>query len=253
MTSYRKKNRLQIDRNLRISTFSAGWWFYIALTAAVLYILTVIYDERTVDERYTAVLILSIIELIVLRIYKFSLRYIRPDYNYFNELPCYLCNQSTILCIVAAMIHDRILMGFCVSAGTLGALLAFLMPDSYNRNQLFFSAQALGFYGYHSLLIVTCLSFHTLGLYVPAFGDVPWILAVTFILTVIAHIFNVVLSKMGLCPHANYIFTMKPDNAFLQKLYDRIPVPLLYLVPLLPVVGIMVLAMLAILKLTLKA
>ena len=137
------------------------------LTAVVLTAVTLL--GRGLDEngRYRMVLYLSIAELIILRLYKYSLKDIRDDYNWYNELPCYLCNQSTIICIIASIIKDNTLMAYCVSVGTLGAVLAFVMPDSYNRDQLVFSKQAYGFYGYHGLLIVTCLSFYTLGLYIP--------------------------------------------------------------------------------------
>lgn len=226
---------MKLKKEARIRVFNRWWWFYVALTVCVLILVTLTGRQLGLQARYRLVLTVSIIELVILRIYKFSLRKIRADYNYFNELPCYLCNQATLLCIVAAMTHSVSIMAYCVSIGTLGAILAFLMPDGYNRDQLVFSRQAYGFYGYHGLLIVTCLSFYTLNLYVPALKDCIWAGIYTALLAIIAHIINIIMVKTGLNPKSNYVFTMYPDNVVMQALYDRFPVRLFYMLPI-PVV-----------------
>ncbi len=226
---------MKLRKEARIRVFNRWWWFYVALTVCVLILVTLTGRQLGLQARYRLVLTVSIIELVILRIYKFSLRKIRADYNYFNELPCYLCNQATLLCIVAAMTHSVSIMAYCVSIGTLGAILAFLMPDGYNRDQLVFSRQAYGFYGYHGLLIVTCLSFYTLNLYVPALKDCIWAGIYTALLAIIAHIINIIMVKTGLNPKSNYVFTMYPDNVVMQALYDRFPVRLFYMLPI-PVV-----------------
>ena len=222
-------------REYRISVFSIGWWFYVIVTFVLLAAMTAYTSSFTDEKKYRFILIVSVIELIILRIYKFSLKDIRSDYNYFNELPCYLCNQSTLMCIVASIIHDVPIMAYCVAVGTLGAVLAYVMPDSYNQDQRFFSKQAFGFYGYHGLLIVTCLSFYTMGLYEPKISDCIWPAFYTFVLATIAHFLNLYLRKSGLNPRANYVFTIDPDNIILKKMYALLPVPLLYMLPVLPI------------------
>ncbi len=221
-------------REARIKVFNIWWWFYVILTVLFLLLVTLIGSKLSLDSRYRLVLILSIAELIILRLYKFSLKDIRSDYNYFNELPCYLCNQATILCIIRSIFRIDSIMAYCVSIGTLGAILAFVMPDSYNRDQLVFSKQAYGFYGYHGLLIVTCMSFYTLDIYNPVLEDCIWAGIYTFLLAVIAHVINVFLVRSGLNKKSNYVFTMYPDNFIMQKLYDVFPVRLFYLLPIRP-------------------
>ena len=81
-------------KEARIKVFNKWWWFYVILTALFLVAVTVIGRQLTLDSRYRFVLVLSIAELIILRLYKFSLKDIRADYNYYNELPCYLCNHD---------------------------------------------------------------------------------------------------------------------------------------------------------------
>ncbi|MBR2545573.1 MAG: YwaF family protein [Erysipelotrichaceae bacterium] len=222
-------------KEARIKVFNIWWWFYVILTILFLLLVTLIGRKMSVDSRCRLILILSIAELIILRLYKFSLKDIREDYNYYNELPCYLCNQATILCIIRSIFRIDSMMAYCVSIGSLGAVLAFVMPDSYNRDQLVFSKQAYGFYGYHGLLIVTCLSFLTLGIYQPVIRDCIWAGIYTIVLAVIAHVINVFLVRTGLNEKSNYVFTMYPDNVILQRLYDMFPVRLFYMLPI-PVV-----------------
>ncbi len=232
-----KKDRSLKD--VRIKVFNAGWWFYVLLTAFFLVLLGVF--GRRLDERMKlrVMLVLSVIEYIVLRIYKFSLKDIRDDYNYYNELPCYLCNQSTIMCILASLTNDQRIMGFCVTAGLYGALLAVFMPDRYNRDQLMFSTQAYGFYGYHGLLIATCFGFYAIGLYPGKTEGAFWGMFFTFFWACVAHLINHLLRKSGLNPKANYVFTWEPDNALLQKLYEMCPHRLLYLIPVMLAFGAM--------------
>ena len=227
-----------LSKDFRIKVFGAGWWFYVVLTALGLFLLTTFGKGLTYEERLKLIFILSIIELIILRIYKFSLKGIRSNYNYFNELPCYLCNQSTLLCIIASYTGNQHIMAFCIIVGTLGATLAFVMPDSYNKDQLFYSKQAFGFYGYHGLLIITCLSFYTLKVYAPDLRDALWNMLMIFVLAVIAHVVNYVLRKTDLNPESNYVFTYHPDNFILEKLYTLLPVKLLYMLPIMPAFGL---------------
>ena len=221
--------------NARIKVFNLWWWMYVVLTFFVLCIVTAAGNTLDTDSRFHLVLALSIAELIILRLYKLSLKTIREDYNYYNELPCYLCNQSTLMCILGAVTRNHSVMAYCVSVGTLGAVLAYVMPDSYNRDQRVFSKQAYGFYGYHGLLIVTCLSFYTLRLYEPALRDCVWGPVWTLILAGIAHLINTYLRKKELNKRANYVYTYGPENIILQKMWNIFPVKLWYMLPVLPI------------------
>ena len=240
-----KKKDSLFDKDLKIKVFGIGWWFYMILTALGLLAVSLLGKNMDEQGKMKLVLVLSIIEYIVLRIYKFSLKHIRSNYNYWNELPCYLCNQSTLMCILASLTGNIPVMSYCVTIGTLGALLAVFMPDSYNKDQPFYSKQALGFYGYHGLLIISCLSFYTLGLYKPRLIHTWWGMLFTFLLACLAHVINIFMIKTGLNPGSNYVFTMKPDNYFLQKMYDAIHIRLLYLIPLLLILGVLSFVMLA--------
>ena len=236
------------SKDFKIKTFGIGWWFYILLTILGLFIVTKVGNKYDLDTRKNIVMYLSVIELIILRVYKFSLRYAEYEYNYFNELPCFLCNQSTFLCILAAYLNNQTIMSFCLTVGALGAFLALLMPDKMYIDLPFYSGQAIGFYGYHSLLVVTCISFYTLGLYEAKPKDSLWIMLMLFLLTCFAHLINSVLRKSNLNPKANYIFTYDPDNFILEKLYERFPYKLFYMLPVLPLFGLCAFVILFVLK-----
>lgn len=243
------KTSERFSQNFRIKVFGPGWWFYMILTVILLFVLTLSCKDLDRPSRKLVILILSLLEYVVLRIYKYSLKGIRSNYNFYNELPCYLCNQSTILCIIGSVTESSFVMSYCVTAGFLGALFAVLLPDQYNRNQLFFSKQAFGFYGYHCLLMITCLSFYTLKIYDPDPSHALYVMVMIFLLACIAHVINYGLRKSGLHPQANYVYTYFPENIVFQKCYDLFPVHVLYMIPILLGFGAASFVMLAVMKL----
>ncbi|MBR5341761.1 MAG: YwaF family protein [Erysipelotrichaceae bacterium] len=217
--------------DLKIIAFNRGWWFYIVITVLGTILFTLYGNTLTPDKKLTYIMITSIIEFIILRVYKLYMIHIRDDYRYFNELPCYLCNQSTILCIIAAATNNSHLMSFCIVMGTCGSLLALTFPDKIVYNQPFYSLQTLGFYAYHSLLIITSLSFLTLGLYKADISDIFWNMLMLYALGTFTHFVNVFLIRTNLYPEANYSFTIHPDNGFTQMLYNFCPKPFFYMLP----------------------
>lgn len=224
-------------KDLRIKTYNACWVSVIILIVLLTIIVTIFGNKLSIDSRFNLILILSIIEFIHLRIYKYSLRYIYDNYNYYNELPCYLCNLSTIMCIIAAITRNSILMAYCFTSGTIGALLALFFPDPLYKEVPLISIKSFGFYGYHTELIITCLSFYLLGLYIPRPVDALWSMLITFGLTYIAHFMNFILRKTGLSKTVNYIFTYEPGNKIMEKLYSIFKVKVLYMLPILLAIG----------------
>ena len=238
-----------MKNDLRIRTGNAAWWFIVLCTVLLFVVFNIVSSSMDMDGRRHFLLCLSFFELLYLLAYKHSLRNIRPDFNYWNELPCYLCNLSTLMCIFAAAVPSSAAYAYCSTVGFLCALLAFLMPDGPNRNQKFFSLQTLGFYGYHGLLACTSMCFFSFGLYVPQYSDIPAVVLACLMLLIIAHLTNAVLRRTGLNPVSNYIFTYTPDNFILQKFYDRFPVRFWYLVPCAVPLAVLCLMMTALLKL----
>lgn len=235
-------------KEARIYVFNFWWWLCVVVTALLLLTMTLVFKNYDVDTKFKVLLIFQIVEYVGLRAYKYCLIKIRKESVFFNELPCYLCNQATIMGIIACITKNTGIMSYCVTIGTFGSLLAYLMPDQYFIGQKFLSIPTYGFFGYHGLLIVSCLSFFTLGLYKPQLIDFYWGPLWMLILTFIDHIINVLLRKTNLCSTVNYSNTMEPENFILKKLYDKIPINFVYLLPLIPVFGVVSLAILSLLK-----
>ena len=235
-------------KDLKITTFSRGWWFYVIMTIISLILFTLYGNNLSLENRPTLILITSIIEYIILRAYKLYMIRTDAEYHYFNDLPCYLCNQSTILCIIASLTGNSHLMAFCIIPGCIGSMLAFTFPDQALVDKPFYSIQTLGFYGYHSLLVVTCLSFYTLGLYKPDLTDALWNMAIMLLLGTFTHFVNVLLIKTDLNPISNYSFTIHPTNGFTQMLYNLYPKQFFYMLPCIPIIGALSFTILLLLK-----
>ncbi|MBQ6654095.1 MAG: YwaF family protein [Erysipelotrichaceae bacterium] len=228
-------------KKIRITPFSIPWFGFIAYCVISLILMRLFVYPLPLEQRLRFQLILGIAGYVYLRIYKFALSTVKGyDYNYFNELPCYLCNLTAIIGIIGTVLNSRIIGVYCFSIGLAGALLAFMKPDPDFRDMELISIRALGFYGYHSLLVIFCLGFTVLGLCEPQPSDVFGVVGITLVLTLIGHLTNFTVRKLHLCDNANYIFTYDPgDNGILLFFYKLIPVRMLYLLPVaLPVGGI---------------
>lgn len=224
-------------KDLHIKAHNGSWFFVMALIVLFITVIAILGNKLSIDGRFNFLLVLSIFEFVYLRVYKYSLRFVHKKYEYYNELPCYLCNFSTIICIIAAITRNSVLMAYCFTAGVIGALLALILPDPYYKDIPLLSIPTYGFYGYHALLLATCLGFYLFGLYKPNPIDALWATLITFGLSFIAHITNYILRKTGLNEKSNYVFTYEPGNAVMKKLYSIFKVKLLYLIPILLVVG----------------
>ena len=95
-------------KDAEISRFNAGWWFYFFFSLLLLFFFSAIAKDLPSEKKYHWILALSIFNYLYLRLYKFSLKNIRPNYNYYNELPCYLCNQTSILSIFTALFQWKL-------------------------------------------------------------------------------------------------------------------------------------------------
>ena len=221
-------------KKIRITPFSLPWFGWLILSALALILMRIFVLPLDLQIRLNVLLWIGIFSFVYLRIYKLGLRYLKGyDYNYFNELPCYLCNLSTFTCIYAALTGSHIFAVYSYSVGFAGALLAFLAPDPSFRDIELFSWKSFGFFGYHSLLIVNCLGFAVLDICCPQLADVFGVVGITLALMLLAHGVNFTVRKLKLCEEANYVFTYDPgDNGILVFFHKRIPVPAVYLLPL---------------------
>ena len=217
-------------KNLRISSFSPLWWFYILLQLA-----SIIVIKLTVVKVKLFLTLFALFTILFLLVYKYILvTTSNGQYIIANELPLYLCNLNIIYGLIGVIYENQILMGFCYSIGLVGAILALVMPEEDFTNIPFFSSRAFGFYGYHSLLVIFDISLVTTNFFKPQYNIVLKIMLLAVITLLAVHLINIIFLKT-IHPLANYSFTMYPINSILEKMYQIILIRCVYLFPLIPV------------------
>ena len=137
-------------------------------------------------------------------------------FNWWGELPLQLCNINMMLIPVAVLRRDRVLMSFGFFLAPLGAMMALAMPGNGFDGYSLLLPRMLGFYGTQPRTVLT-------------------ILAIAFCIFLI----NLLLRWSGLHPKANYFFSVETEGNFLLEIFHRwIPVPFLYLLPSIVILGV---------------
>jgi hypothetical protein len=158
-------------------------------------------------------------------------------FNMFDELPLHLCNINTLLIPVALLLKRRVLLVFCCLSAPIGAFLAFISPIAVFSESSLLLPRNIGYYGTHALLIVASTSLVTLRLCRPDFKYLPRVITLMFALVLAMHLVNTTLRTSGISSHADYFFTYGPDSTvILEPLWQLIPIPFVYELPLLLVV-----------------
>lgn len=160
-------------------------------------------------------------------------------FNWWGELPLQLCNINMLLIPVAVLTKRRPLMSFCFFVGPLGALMALVMPGMGFNGFSLLLPRMLGYYGTHFMIVIEALAIVTFGLYKPRFRDLPGTCLTLFLVALATFGVNALLRWSGLHPKANYFFSMETEGNFLLELFHRwIPMPFLYLLPCIVILGI---------------
>ena len=180
-------------------------------------------------------------------LYKYAL-YVDPDYsaitaamggfNWWGELPLQLCNVNMILIPIAVLKKSRPLMCFGFFVGPLGALMALLMPANGFDGYSLLLPRMLGYYGTHFMIVAEGLSIVTFGLFRPRLKDLPRAILTVLLIAFGAFLVNLLLRWSGLHPKANYFYSVETEGNFLLELFHRfLPVPFLYLLPSILILG----------------
>jgi uncharacterized membrane protein YwaF len=150
-------------------------------------------------------------------------------FSWWSELPLQLCNINMFIIPVSLIWKKKFLMGFSFFIAPLGAVMALMFPEPAFAGYNFFLMRNIGFYMTHGLLIVLGISLSTLRFFKPNFKLIPKILLTLVVLSLAMHGFNSIL-RSSICPQANYFFTYPADISILTMFYKWLPVPYLYLV-----------------------
>ena len=161
------------------------------------------------------------------------------NFSWWTELPLNLCNISLVVIPLAFFFKKRTLMSFGFFVSPLGALLALLMPVAGFSGYSFFTPRVCGFYFTHYAIFFSLPIVLSLKLYKPEKRDIMPCFAVFMIIASVVFVINVLIRVLGFSQFSNYFYEMSPvNNPVLGFLYNLIPVPGLYLLPVM--VGVLI-------------
>ena len=221
--------------------FTPLFWGVFAFFLAILTAAALILKNKSDRAKRVTLTAACVLTLIGFFVYKYFLS-IDAEYNvltadmggfnWWGELPLQLCNINMIMIPVAVLTKKRPLLGFCFFVGTLGALMALMMPTTGFDGYSLLLPRMLGFYGTHFMIVIEALAVAAFGLYRPKYRDLPFIVLALLGIAFAVFLIDMLLRWTGLHPHANYFFAVETEgNPVLGLFYRLIPYPFLYLLP----------------------
>ncbi len=213
----------------------------------ILIIASVLLRNKSESTKQMTLVIACICTMIGFVVYKYYLsldkefNIITADmggFNWWGELPLQLCNINMLLIPVAVMTKNRALSCFSFFVGPLGAMMALMMPSAGFSGYSIFLPRMLGYYGTHFMIVIEGLALVTFGLFKPRLSDLPRAILTVIIIAFVVFLFNLFLRWTGLFPKANYFFSVETEGNFLLEMFHKwIPVPFLYLLPSIVILG----------------
>ena len=160
-------------------------------------------------------------------------------FDWWAELPMHLCNVNMILIPIAVLRRSRPLMCFGFFLGPLGALMALLMPSNGFDGYSLLLPRMLGYYGTHFMIVIEGLALVTFGFFRPRFSDLPRTILTALLICFGAFCVSALLRAAGLSATANYFYSLETEGNFLLEMFRRwIPLPFLYLMPCVAILGV---------------
>ena len=118
-------------------------------------------------------------------------------------------------------------------------MMALIMPGNGFDGFSIWLPRMLGYYGTHFVVMWAALALGTFGLYRPKLSDLPQMMAAFFIIALVIFGINMLMRLSGLHPKANYFYTVETEGNPLLELFHRwLPIPFLYLLPCLAILGV---------------
>lgn len=228
--------------------FNAVFFCTFGLFIALLVVASLILRNKSDKTRSIVLSVACLLNIVGFFVYKYFLSIdaqfaidnaAMGGFNWWGELPLHLCNINMLIIPIAVWRKNRSLMSFSFFLAPLGALMALLMPSAGFEGYSILLPKMLGFYGTHFMVLIEGLALATFGLYRPKFKDLPKTLLTVLIVAFCIFLIDVFIRTSGLNPKANYFFAMETEgNPVLNIFHNLIPVPFLYLIPCLAVLGV---------------
>lgn len=213
----------------------------------ILMIASVLLRNKSESTKQMTLVIACICTMIGFVVYKYYLsldkefNIITADmggFNWWGELPLQLCNINMFLIPIAVMTKNRALSCFSFFVGPLGAMMALMMPSAGFSGYSIFLPRMLGYCGTHFMIVIEGLALVTFGLFKPRLSDLPRAILTVIIIAFVVFLFNIFLRWTGLHPKANYFYSVETEGNFLLEMFHKwIPIPFLYLLPSIVILG----------------
>ncbi len=235
-----------------IKPFNSFFWLIISLHALAFGILCHFLNRSLRETREMVIYVLSVINALYFLVYKiglskdeeYSVLSVENGFGAFNiwrELPFQLCNINIFMLPLGVATKNQIIMAASFFSSVIGATLALSMPCKGMEEGSYLMPRFYGFYGFHFLLVFTASLLMGLDLYTPQYGQVIPLLVTVYLEACFAFVISWLFRHLKLNDNANYFYVYGGEgNPVLDWFYEKIPVPLVYLLPvfilLIPVV-----------------
>jgi uncharacterized membrane protein YwaF len=215
-----------------IAMFNPVFMVYLLLIVLTIVLIWFFLRKKSESTRKWVIIGLCLFNILFFFIYKGFLSSDKEyrtiqDFSWWSELPLQLCNINMFIIPAALLSRKRFLAGFSFFIAPLGALMAIMFPEPAFTGYSVFLMRNIGFYTTHGLLIVLGICLCTLGFFRPNFKIMPKMLLTLVIASLLMHGFNTLL-RSTVCNNANYFYTYPTDISILKLFYSWLPVPYLY-------------------------
>jgi uncharacterized membrane protein YwaF len=218
-----------------IRAFNGVFWILNALIVIGVIVIAKLFRDKSLTVRKKVMIWLCSILILIFFLYKIALSLDAEflvinrieKFDWWSELPLQLCNINMFLIMLSVIFDKKAIMGFAFFVAPLGAFMAITFPEPAFTDSNIFLLRNLGFYLTHGLIMVAGISLCTLGFFRPKLKIVPKVMLILTFLALIMHGLNIIL-RSTVSPIANYFYTFPPDISILQLFYSWLPVPFLY-------------------------
>lgn len=168
-------------------------------------------------------------------------------------LPFELCNMNIFITLLALIINKKFLNNYLYFVSLVGGIIPLLVfPDCHmiTAGRNIFHYMFFDYWIIHTHLVAIPIVMISKKMFIPEIKQVHWVLLTTLGIYFFCFISSLILRNFESFKGANYMYTMNHNNLpVLKQLYELIPIPFLYGLPLIiPISGVLYLMSLPFLK-----
>ena len=232
---------------MNIKAFNGVYWLLIVLIVGGIIVIAKLFRNQSLSVRKKVMVWLCSVMIVLFFLYKIALSLDAEflvlngieKFDWWSELPWQLCNINMFLILYAVIFDKKSIMGFAFFVAPLGAFMAITFPEPAFTGSSIFLLRNLGFYITHGLIMVAGVSLCTLGFFNKV-KNRPKVMLILFS-ALIMH--GLILFFVRQSVPSPIIFILsRPISVFCKLFYSWLPVPFLY-----EIFGIVVLGVYALL------